>query len=327
MIFFSFKKFKSGFNPLDNPDVVDIYDAWEEANHTYEPARTLVSYSTSGGNTVVTCVENPTRFSNTAPADVVIINSGDAQIDGERTVTAVSGATFTFSNPLGNPTGGSVGVTGTADWKLAKVKSVMGVKGIYAFTNPFSAANSPHWDASAKQMLWLSGRGARLEMATGFRAEFHNKEFGFLFVVRRSETASLIRTFVAREDLNLQDSFVMGWTTSNNQVIGSNVGNGSTTKNTTWTDSSNNNLQPKMVWYNGKSNLTELWVNDTTAPRVSNTNDGLLTPTTQARHGLSSAGGFLGWINYCLLTTKVLEPEYVEQVKLWIQEKRGVTMG
>lgn len=307
----------AAFSPIDNPDVVEVYNAWDTSRHTYVAARTLVSYETTGGVTTVTCGQNPTGFSITGSGDVVIIASGDPEIDGEWTVTAVSGATFSFANPLGSTTSSPVSVSGTVQWKHRKVSAVLGMRGLYSFTQS-TLANMPQWDATAKEMLLIESRQYYFEVSNSIR--------NALQVTSQARAVAI----VARKPANQVNGRWHGWAStslndfgvynrSNNTTIV--IENGSTGA-LSWNDASINNGGTKL--YVGQLSIAGRWlyVNDMATARATDasngTNDGAGSTWVIGRNGNNYTTGACNLIIYA---DALLDQTYRENVKAWAEEQ------
>jgi hypothetical protein len=312
------------FSPIDNADVVEVYNAWDTSRHTYYAARTLVSYETGSGNTVVTCAENPTGFSVTGIGDVVVIASGDAQIDGEWTVTAVSGATFTFANPSGNPTASPVSVSGTAQWKHRKVQSVLGMRGLYSFDQN-TLANAPQWDATAKEMLFIRARLYRFNVHDDIRNAVTAAARTAIGVFRSGVADTGVNRFVGAQNTGGKFNVGRGGIETIN-VFGT-IGTAAS-----WTDSSVNNGNTKLVVWRGDTSLQDLYVNDMVAAKASSSNNGLADSAGPSlgigRGGNPSFVALDGSCNLVIFGNAVTSFDQAYRVNLtaWA-ESQGATFG
>lgn len=303
----------AAFSPVDNPDVVEVYNAWDTSRHTYVAARTLVSYETTGGVTTVTCSENPTGFSITGSGDAVIIASGDPEIDGEWTVTAVSGATFSFANPLGSTTSSPVSVSGTAQWKNRKVSAVLGMRGLYSFTQA-TLANMPQWDATNKRMIYIIGRKHHFSWPSGLRDAISGGDLSIIGVMQQN--GSGLRYLIGSSTL---PTFAI-WNSAASPNLLTVTRSGSAVL--TWNDATNNNGNVKLYAYIATASSRAIYVNDMVNARDSNANDGRITFGSETGY-IGRNGTNYSAMNHNLLVfaTAALDQTYRTSLKAWAEEQ------
>lgn len=309
------------WSPIDDANVLEVFNAWDESTHGYFAARTTVSYSTTAGVTTITCNQNPTGFSANSIGDEIIISTGDPEVDGEWTVASTSGATFTFSNPFGSTTVSPVSITGTVQWKHRKIETLTGMKGAYTLTT--SLAEGPLWNNTTKQLMWIGPRVYAMTVPAALRTA----------VTTGTSARSLMMAY-SRVDTTFARGLLGPWTGSRGIALDLSAAStirahlGPLNATISYTNAAVNNNSPKLVCIRGAAAERSIYFNDMVTAAASNALDG-----TASVEGVGPLIGrylsnfFDGWINYIVFANGLLDETYRTNTKTYIQDNYGITFA
>jgi hypothetical protein len=313
------------FSPTDNADAIEFYNAWDTTKHTYVAARTAASYEAAAGVVTLTCAENPTGFRTVGAGDVVVVSTGNSEVDGEFTITAASGATITYAQAFVSPTVSPVSLTGTVQWKHRKVSSVAGMRGTYSFDQA-TLANMPQWNDTTKEMLFIEARSYFLNIPSGLRAAMNDGGPRAIMAVYRAVASSGEGNIIGNSFGQSFNHLIIYRTDSIASAQYTN--NISAPPRLEWSDASANNGSTKLHASNAASTGGALWINDMVTAKTSHSTDITSTNTSDLFIGRRQSVYFDGAINFIPFGGATFDQAYRENVKAWCEAApRGATFG
>jgi hypothetical protein len=318
----------AAFNPLDNASVVEIYNAYDTSKHSYVAARALATYDTANGEIIT--METGAAHGFLVDDEVVQSQNGPAELNGTFTVLSVpSSTTYTIDitpDAISIP-GSPQSITGTTDWEDKKVSNVLGMRGLYNFSEA-AVANMPQWDDTAKEMLFNRARVYWFRIADAIRDAITGADQArsIVAVCRRGTYTSGNFDVSGKYGTGTVNSHALRWSSSTQIQF---FGHSGTYYNVSYTNAANNNGSTKLLAFTGGASLRALYVNDPTTPVASNSNDGYgPSETNDIAIGQHFTSGFDGAINVMVFADAVLSTTYLENFKAWCEASpRGVTFG
>jgi hypothetical protein len=307
------------WSPIDDDNVVEVYNAYDTSTHTYFAARTASSYTATGGVVTLTCTQNPTGFSMGTSGDIVVVSTGNSEVDGEFTITATSGATITYSQPFVATTSSPVSLTGTVDWKNKKVTQITGMRGDHHFTQG-TLANAPQWDNTNKRMIFLNtGRQYFLNFPSGLRDDISGVDVSIIGVMQANGSA--LRYIVGSSGTTTFAMWNSGGTPNQlNVTLGGTI--------LQYTDASNNNGNIKLIGSVATNTNRALYVNDMDTAKNSNANNGRISWSTVQGY-IARNGTFysINYVNLIVFAKTALDANYRNRLKAWVKHSYGVNFA
>lgn len=311
------------FNPLDNPDVVEIYNAYDTSKHTYVAARTVDQYSVTSEIATI-----QTTAAHGFLVDDVITGAGIATgVSGDKTVISVPTTTTYTVAAVGVGDIGDTGVSGTANWKNRKVSQVAGMRGLYDFTQG-TLANMPQWDDSAKGMSFLGPRQSNLLIDNEIKNAIGN--------------GIPARSVVSVSKFPVETNNAILGTSSGNRVFSIMFVNasgmpgrqiaadvGPLNSSVVYSNVSNANGNTKLIVVHGATAERSIFVNNMVTAASTNTNNGTVAISGNPLWIGRNVSGAVstGMINFMVFLNDVTTQTYRENTKQWLIDNYGVTFG